>query len=87
MEHFIVVIANQRKFESVFRWVDGDRARSCRTVQAMYCLPLDASQVDGIVKRADYAMVTTDQRLESKAYKGFGNYKQHIALTLAVDNI
>ena len=53
----------------------------------MYCLPLDASQVDGIVKRADYAMVTTDQRLESKAYKGFGNYKQHIALTLAVDNI
>lgn len=58
MEHLVVVVTQERKFEPVFGRIKCDSAWACRSVQAMCGLTLDTSQVDGVIECANHTMVT-----------------------------
>jgi hypothetical protein len=60
MEHLVIVVTQERKFEPVLGRVERNCARACRSVQAMSGLALDTGEVDGVIKCADHAMVTRD---------------------------
>ena len=57
VQHLLVVIAKQGELEAIFRRIDRYGPRTCRPVQAMYGLALDASEVHGIVERTNNTMI------------------------------
>ena len=57
VEHLFVVISDQCKFESVFRWIKGDGAGAGRAVETMHSLAFHTCEVDGVVKGANNTMV------------------------------
>lgn len=60
VEDFVVVLAHEGELESVLGGVDRYRARLGVTIQAVYDLALDASEVDGLLERLDDSVVTAD---------------------------
>lgn len=53
MEHFFVVVAQESKLEAILRRVNGDRSRTCRTVEAVNGAALDSSEINRVVERAN----------------------------------
>ena len=57
LKNLVVVLPDQGKLESVFGRVDGDCFWLCSSVQAVYDLSLDSSQVDWLLERLDNPVV------------------------------
>lgn len=57
LKNLVVVLPDQGELESVFGRVDGDCFWLCGSVQAVYDLSLDSSQVDWLLERLDNPVV------------------------------
>jgi hypothetical protein len=66
VQHFLVIVAKQSKLESVLSGVEGNGARASGSVKAVDGFAFDSCKINGVVERADDAMVAV--------YKGRMNY-------------
>ena len=62
MQHFFIVIAQECKFEPIFRGIDSVRSWSSRTIKAVHRPTLHAGQVYRIIQGADNTSVTRDAK-------------------------
>jgi hypothetical protein len=57
VQHLLVVITQERKFETIFCWIERDSPRSSRAIKAVHSFPFNASQINWIVECADNTVV------------------------------
>ena len=62
VQHFFMVVAEKCQLETVLSGVDRDRAGSCGPVKAVDRLALDASEVYGVIQRANHTMVSAHDK-------------------------
>jgi hypothetical protein len=62
VKHFLIVIAQQRKLESILSWIECDCPWTCRAIQAVDSLAFDTCKVDWVIQSANYAVVTVHSR-------------------------
>jgi hypothetical protein len=67
IQDFVIVVADERKLKSILCGVNGDGTRTSGTVQTVYNLALDASQVDWVVKGANNPVVAIVMRVNNKS--------------------
>ena len=58
VQHFFMIVPEKCQLETVLRGVDRDRAGPCGPVKAVDRLALDASEVYGVIQRADHTVVS-----------------------------
>jgi len=58
MKHFLVVIMQQRKLESILSWIECDSPWARRAIQAVDSLAFDTCEVDRVIESANYTVVT-----------------------------
>jgi hypothetical protein len=58
IQDFVVVVTDEREFESIFGGINGDGTRPGRTIQAVHGLALDASQIHRVVEGANDPVIT-----------------------------
>lgn len=57
VQHLLMIVAQKCKLETIFGRVNGNRTWSCGTVEAMYGLAFDASQVNWVVERTNDTVI------------------------------
>ena len=57
VQHLLVVVPQERQFESILGRIDSDGARACRAVEAVDCSSLHASEVDRVVEGSNHTSV------------------------------
>ena len=60
VKHLFVVITQERKLESILRWINGDRSWTCRTVEAMHNWSLNSSKIDRVVQGTNDTGIAID---------------------------
>jgi hypothetical protein len=58
VEHLLVIIAQKRKLETIFRRIERDRSWACGSVETMDCLAFDAREIDRVIQGADDTVIT-----------------------------
>jgi hypothetical protein len=64
IQDFIIIVTDERKLESIFCGINSDGTRPSRAVQTVHDLALDSSQVDWVVKGANYPVVAVVVRVK-----------------------
>jgi hypothetical protein len=52
-----MIASEQREFEAIFRRIECNSTWPCRAIETVHGLAFDTRQVDGVVERADNAVV------------------------------
>jgi hypothetical protein len=70
IQDFIVIITNEREFESIFGGINGDGTRPSRTIQAVHSLALDTSQIHRVVEGTNNPVITVLAKVNNMSQKG-----------------